>query len=165
MKKIIIDQKINHYVKNIIFTILMVLVSAWVWNSSASKSYASTAKYYSNFTVPDIKWNYLTNYLDKTSNKYVIEVTMNNTGKQKSGYKLYLKIKKDENINTNSIKININNTISNVENYRYGYTPYYNYYLINSDIIEKHKGYSIEVLLPNDMEKLEYDFEIEETKL
>ena len=120
-----IDRLIGHYVLEIIFTIVMVVVSIPVWNMIDKSADASMAKSYATM-------NYL--YLDV--NKYVSAntikdvVSVKNDTKTSRGYNLILKVKK--NTINNDLVIIINNEMNYLNKLEKTTDKEYNYYSIKT---------------------------------
>ena len=157
MKKII-DENIKYYVKNILFTIFIVLLTIPAWQLLDNSSYASIAEYYDNYINSGVNTHYLVNAYDESENKYIIQLNLENTKKENYSYLLLLKIRKDT--NDKNIKIDLFGETHNIEELRYTYSEGYDYYLIDMNNLVKNRDYKFEIILPNEITNIIYSFDL-----
>ena len=123
-----INKRITEYILEIIFLILIIIVTNIIWKNLNINNYKTTA-YTSSNLILDIK---------NINNQ--IYLTIDNTKKQDKSYTLYLKVLN----NTTDFKININNNIENISNLEKHKEGNEIYYKIDSSNIESNnkKDYS-----------------------
>ena len=115
-----INKRITEYILEIIFLILIIIVTNIIWKYLSINNYKTTA-YTSSNLILDIK---------NINNQ--IYLTIDNTKKQDKSYTLYLKVLN----NTTDFKININNNIENINNLEKHKEGNEIYYKIDSSNIE-----------------------------
>lgn len=144
-----INKRITEYILEIIFLILIIIVTNIIWNNLSINNYKTTA-YTSSNLILDIK---------NINNQ--IYLTIDNTKKQDKSYTLYLKVLN----NTTDFKININNNIeniSNLENYKEGNEIYYK---IDSSNIESNNKKDYKLVFIDNIETLDISFDIKEESI
>ena len=144
-----INKRITEYILEIIFLILIIIVTNIIWNNLSINNYKTTA-YTSSNLILDIK---------NINNQ--IYLTMDNTKKQDKSYTLYLKVLN----NTNDFKININNNIenrSNLEKHKEGNEIYYK---IDSSNIESNNKKDYKLVFIDNIETLDISFDIKEESI
>ena len=119
-----INKRITEYILEIIFLILIIIVTNIIWKNLNINNYKTTA-YTSSNLILDIK---------NINNQ--IYLTIDNTKKQDKSYTLYLKVLN----NTTDFKININNNIENISNLEKHKEGNEIYYKIDSSNIESNKN-------------------------
>ena len=115
-----INKRITEYILEIIFLILIIIVTNIIWKNLSINNYKTTA-YTSSNLILDIK---------NINNQ--IYLTIDNTKKQDKSYTLYLKVLN----NTTDFKININNNIENISNLEKHKEGNEIYYKIDSSKLE-----------------------------
>lgn len=144
-----INKRITEYILEIIFLILIIIVTNIIWKNLSINNYKTTA-YTSSNLILDIK---------NINNQ--IYLTIDNTKKQDKSYTLYLKVLN----NTTDFKININNNIeniSNLENYKEGNEIYYK---IDSSNIESNNKKDYKLVFIDNIETLDISFDIKEESI
>ena len=158
--------------KDILFTIICVLVSIPLWLAFDLTDASATAEYYDNYNY--IGYIFLNNDVDiclkPVSDEYALknietqDIMVYNNSNTKDDYKLLLKISKDTTMSLNNLKININNTVKYLKDYD-NYEDINNYYYIldNRELIADSQKYVISfwndenaILKENDSINYEY---------
>lgn len=144
-----INKRITEYILEIIFLILIIIVTNIIWKNLSINNYKTTA-YTSSNLILDIK---------NINNQ--IYLTIDNTKKQDKSYTLYLKVLN----NTTDFKININNNtenISNLEKHKEGNEIYYK---IDSSNIESNNKKDYKLVFIDNIETLDISFDIKEESI
>lgn len=144
-----INKRISEYILEIIFLILIIIVTNIIWKNLSINNYKTTA-YTSSNLILDIK---------NINNQ--IYLTIDNTKKQDKSYTLYLKVLN----NTTDFKININNNtenISNLEKHKEGNEIYYK---IDSSNIESNNKKDYKLVFIDNIETLDISFDIKEESI
>ena len=140
-----IDKLIRHYVLEIVFTIVMVIVSIPVWNMFNNNDSANIAKSYATM---DYLYLDVNKYVGTKESKDIVSV-VNNTNTVR-GYNLVLKVKKDS-VDNNTI-VMINNKEHSLNNLEQTKDKEYLYYNLISgtvvsgkeDIVVEYKNSTID---------------------
>lgn len=144
-----INKRITEYILEIIFLILIIIVTNIIWKNLNINNYKTTA-YTSSNLILDIK---------NINNQ--IYLTIDNTKKQDKSYTLYLKVLN----NTTDFKINNNNNtenISNLEKHKEGNEIYYK---IDSSNIESNNKKDYKLVFIDNIETLDISFDIKEESI
>lgn len=144
-----INKRITEYILEIIFLILIIIVTNIIWNNSSINNYKTTA-YTSSNLILDIK---------NINNQ--IYLTIDNTKKQDKSYTLYLKVLN----NTTDFKININNNIENISNLEKHKEGNEIYYKIDSSNIESNNKKDYKLVFIDNIETLDISFDIKEESI
>ena len=143
-----INKRISEYILEIIFLLLIIIVTNIIWKNLNINNYKTTA-YTSSNLILDIK---------NINNQ--IYLTIDNTKKQDKSYTLYLKVLN----NTTDFKININNNIENISNLEKHKEGNEIYYKIDSeDVLYEKNDYKL-VFIDN-IETLDISFDIKEESI
>lgn len=144
-----INKRITEYILEIIFLILIIIVTNIIWNNLSINNYKTTA-YTSSNLILDIK---------NINNQ--IYLTIDNTKKQDKSYSLYLKVLN----NTRDFKININNNIENISNLEKHKEGNEIYYKIDSSNIESNNKKDYKLVFIDNIETLDISFDIKEESI
>ena len=144
-----INKRITEYILEIIFLILIIIVTNIIWNNLSINNYKTTA-YTSSNLILDIK---------NINNQ--IYLTIDNTKKQDKSYTLYLKVLN----NTRDFKININNNIENISNLEKHKEGNEIYYKIDSSNIESNNKKDYKLVFIDNIETLDISFDIKEESI
>ena len=144
-----INKRITEYILEIIFLILIIIVTNIIWKNLNINNYKTTA-YTSSNLILDIK---------NINNQ--IYLTIDNTKKQDKSYTLYLKVLN----NTTDFKININNNIENISNLEKHKEGNEIYYKINSSNIESNNKKDYKLVFIDNIETLDISFDIKEESI
>jgi hypothetical protein len=144
-----INKRITEYILEIIFLILIIIVTNIIWNNLSINNYKTTA-YTSSNLILDIK---------NINNQ--IYLTIDNTKKQDKSYTLYLKVLN----NTRDFKININNNIENINNLEKHKEGNEIYYKIDSSNIESNNKKDYKLVFIDNIETLDISFDIKEESI
>lgn len=144
-----INKRITEYILEIIFLILIIIVTNIIWNNLSINNYKTTA-YTSSNLILDIK---------NINNQ--IYLTIDNTKKQDKSYTLYLKVLN----NTTDFKININNNIENISNLEKHKEGNEIYYKIDSSNIESNNKKDYKLVFIDNIETLDISFDIKEESI
>lgn len=144
-----INKRITEYILEIIFLILIIIVTNIIWKNLSISNYKTTA-YTSSNLILDIK---------NINNQ--IYLTIDNTKKQDKSYTLYLKVLN----NTTDFKININNNIENISNLEKHKEGNEIYYKIDSSNIESNNKKDYKLVFINNIETLDISFDIKEESI
>lgn len=144
-----INKRITEYILEIIFLILIIIVTNIIWNNLSINNYKTTA-YTSSNLILDIK---------NINNQ--IYLTIDNTKKQDKSYTLYLKVLN----NTTDFKININNNIENISNLEKHKEGNEIYYIIDSSNIESNNKKDYKLVFIDNIETLDISFDIKEESI
>lgn len=144
-----INKRITEYILEIIFLILIIIVTNIIWNNLSINNYKTTA-YTSSNLILDIK---------NINNQ--IYLTIDNTKKQDKSYTLYLKVLN----NTTDFKININNNIENINNLEKHKEGNEIYYKIDSSNIESNNKKDYKLVFIDNIETLDISFDIKEESI
>ncbi len=144
-----INKRITEYILEIIFLILIIIVTNIIWKNLNINNYKTTA-YTSSNLILDIK---------NINNQ--IYLTIDNTKKQDKSYTLYLKVLN----NTTDFKININNNIENISNLEKHKEGNEIYYKIDSSNIESNNKKDYKLVFIDNIETLDISFDIKEESI
>ena len=144
-----INKRITEYILEIIFLILIIIVTNIIWKNLSISNYKTTA-YTSSNLILDIK---------NINNQ--IYLTIDNTKKQDKSYTLYLKVLN----NTTDFKININNNIENISNLEKHKEGNEIYYEIDSSNIESNNKKDYKLVFIDNIETLDISFDIKEESI
>lgn len=144
-----INKRIIEYILEIIFLILIIIVTNIIWKNLSINNYKTTA-YTSSNLILDIK---------NINNQ--IYLTIDNTKKQDKSYTLYLKVLN----NTTDFKININNNIENISNLEKHKEGNEIYYIIDSSNIESNNKKDYKLVFIDNIETLDISFDIKEESI
>lgn len=144
-----INKRITEYILEIIFLILIIIVTNIIWKNLSINNYKTTA-YTSSNLILDIK---------NINNQ--IYLTIDNTKKQDKPYTLYLKVLN----NTREFKININNNIENISNLEKHKEGNEIYYKIDSSNIESNNKKDYKLVFIDNIETLDISFDIKEESI
>ena len=144
-----INKRITEYILEIIFLILIIIVTNIIWKYLSINNYKTTA-YTSSNLILDIK---------NINNQ--IYLTIDNTKKQDKSYTLYLKVLN----NTTEFKININNNIENISNLEKHKEGNEIYYKIDSSNIESNNKKDYKLVFIDNIETLDISFDIKEESI
>ena len=144
-----INKRITEYILEIIFIILIIIVTNIIWKNLSISNYKTTA-YTSSNLILDIK---------NINNQ--IYLTIDNTKKQDKSYTLYLKVLN----NTTDFKININNNIENISNLEKHKEGNEIYYKIDSSNIESNNKKDYKLVFIDNIETLDISFDIKEESI
>ena len=144
-----INKSITEYILEIIFLILIIIVTNIIWKNLSINNYKTTA-YTSSNLILDIK---------NINNQ--IYLTIDNTKKQDKSYTLYLKVLN----NTTDFKININNNIENISNLEKHKEGNEIYYKIDSSNIESNNKKDYKLVFIDNIETLDISFDIKEESI
>lgn len=144
-----INKRITEYILEIIFLILIIIVTNIIWKNLSINNYKTTA-YTSSNLILDIK---------NINNQ--IYLTIDNTKKQDKSYTLYLKVLN----NTTDFKININNNIENISNLEKHKEGNEIYYKIDSSNIESNNKKNYKLVFIDNIETLDISFDIKEESI
>ena len=144
-----INKRITEYILEIIFLILIIIVTNIIWKNLSISNYKTTA-YTSSNLILDIK---------NINNQ--IYLTIDNTKKQDKSYTLYLKVLN----NTTDFKININNNIENISNLEKHKEGNEIYYKIDSSNIESNNKKDYILVFIDNIETLDISFDIKEESI
>lgn len=144
-----INKRITVYILEIIFLILIIIVTNIIWKNLSINNYKTTA-YTSSNLILDIK---------NINNQ--IYLTIDNTKKQDKSYTLYLKVLN----NTTDFKININNNIENISNLEKHKEGNEIYYKIDSSNIESNNKKDYKLVFIDNIETLDISFDIKEESI
>lgn len=144
-----INKRITEYILEIIFLILIIIVTKIIWKNLSINNYKTTA-YTSSNLILDIK---------NINNQ--IYLTIDNTKKQDKSYTLYLKVLN----NTTDFKININNNIENINNLEKHKEGNEIYYKIDSSNIESNNKKDYKLVFIDNIETLDISFDIKEESI
>ena len=144
-----INKRITEYILEIIFLILIIIVTNIIWKNLNINNYKTTA-YTSSNLILDIK---------NINNQ--IYLTIDNTKKQDKSYTLYLKVLN----NTRDFKININNNIENISNLEKHKEGNEIYYKIDSSNIESNNKKDYKLVFIDNIETLDISFDIKEESI
>lgn len=144
-----INKRITEYILEIIFLILIIIVTNIIWKNLNINNYKTTA-YTSSNLILDIK---------NINNQ--IYLTIDNTKKQDKSYTLYLKVLN----NTTDFKININNNIENISNLEKHKEGNEIYYKIDSSNIESNNKKNYKLVFIDNIETLDISFDIKEESI
>ena len=144
-----INKRITEYILEIIFLILIIIVTNIIWKNLSISNYKTTA-YTSSNLILDIK---------NINNQ--IYLTIDNTKKQDKSYTLYLKVLN----NTTDFKININNNIENISNLEKHKEGNEIYYKIDSSNIESNNKKDYKLVFIDNIETLDISFNIKEESI
>lgn len=144
-----INKRITEYILEIIFLILIIIVTNIIWKNLNINNYKTTA-YTSSNLILDIK---------NINNQ--IYLTIDNTKKQDKSYTLYLKVLN----NTRDFKININNNIENISNLEKHKEGNEIYYIIDSSNIESNNKKDYKLVFIDNIETLDISFDIKEESI
>lgn len=144
-----INKRITEYILEIIFLILIIIVTNIIWKNLSINNYKTTA-YTSSNLILDIK---------NINNQ--IYLTIDNTKKQDKSYTLYLKVLN----NTRDFKININNNIENISNLEKHKERNEIYYKIDSSNIESNNKKDYKLVFIDNIETLDISFDIKEESI
>lgn len=144
-----INKRITEYILEIIFLILIIIVTNIIWKNLSINDYKTTA-YTSSNLILDIK---------NINNQ--IYLTIDNTKKQDKSYTLYLKVLN----NTTDFKININNNIENINNLEKHKEGNEIYYKIDSSNIESNNKKDYRLVFIDNIETLDISFDIKEESI
>lgn len=144
-----INKRITEYILEIIFLILIIIVTNIIWKNLSINNYKTTA-YTSSNLILDIK---------NINNQ--IYLTIDNTKKQDKSYTLYLKVLN----NTTDFKININNNIENISNLEKHKEGNEIYYKIDSSNIESNNKKDYKLVFIDNIETLDISFNIKEESI
>lgn len=144
-----INKRITEYILEIIFLILIIIVTNIIWKYLSINNYKTTA-YTSSNLILDIK---------NINNQ--IYLTIDNTKKQDKSYTLYLKVLN----NTTDFKININNNIENISNLEKHKEGNEIYYKIDSSNIESNNKKDYKLVFIDNIETLDISFDIKEESI
>lgn len=144
-----INKRITEYILEIIFLILIIIVTNIIWKNLSINNYKTTA-YTSSNLILDIK---------NINNQ--IYLTIDNTKKQDKSYTLYLKVLND----TTDFKININNNIENINNLEKHKEGNEIYYKIDSSNIESNNKKDYKLVFIDNIETLDISFDIKEESI
>lgn len=144
-----INKRITEYILEIIFLILIIIVTNIIWKNLSINNYKTTA-YTSSNLILDIK---------NINNQ--IYLTIDNTKKQDKSYTLYLKVLN----NTTDFKININNSIENISDLEKHKEGNEIYYKIDSSNIESNNKKDYKLVFIDNIETLDISFDIKEESI
>lgn len=144
-----INKRISEYILEIIFLLLIIIVTNIIWKNLNINNYKTTA-YTSSNLILDIK---------NINNQ--IYLTIDNTKKQDKSYTLYLKVLN----NTTDFKININNNIENISNLEKHKEGNEIYYKIDSSNIESNNKKDYKLVFIDNIETLDISFDIKEESI
>ena len=144
-----INKRITEYILEIIFLILIIIVTNIIWKNLNINNYKTTA-YTSSNLILDIK---------NINNQ--IYLTIDNTKKQDKSYTLYLKVLN----NTTDFKININNNIENISNLEKHKEGNEIYYKIDSSNIESNNKKDYKLVFIDNIETLDISFDIKKESI
>lgn len=144
-----INKRITEYILEIIFLILIIIVTNIIWKNLSINNYKTTA-YTSSNLILDIK---------NINNQ--IYLTIDNTKKQDKSYTLYLKVLN----NTTDFKININNNIENISDLEKHKEGNEIYYKIDSSNIESNNKKDYKLVFIDNIETLDISFDIKEESI
>lgn len=144
-----INKRITEYILEIIFLILIIIVTNIIWKNLSINNYKTTA-YTSSNLILDLK---------NINNQ--IYLTIDNTKKQDKSYTLYLKVLN----NTTDFKININNNIENISNLEKHKEGNEIYYIIDSSNIESNNKKDYKLVFIDNIETLDISFDIKEESI
>jgi len=144
-----INKRITEYILEIIFLILIIIVTNIIWKNLSINNYKTTA-YTSGNLILDIK---------NINNQ--IYLTIDNTKKQDKSYTLYLKVLN----NTTDFKININNNIENISNLEKHKEGNEIYYKIDSSNIESNNKKDYKLVFIDNIETLDISIDIKEESI
>lgn len=144
-----INKRISEYILEIIFLLLIIIVTNIIWKNLNINNYKTIA-YTSSNLILDIK---------NINNQ--IYLTIDNTKKQDKSYTLYLKVLN----NTTDFKININNNIENISNLEKHKEGNEIYYKIDSSNIESNNKKDYKLVFIDNIETLDISFDIKEESI
>ena len=139
--------------KDILYTILIILISIPIWLNFDINAYAKEANYYDNmdyvgFQILNKASNSLEHYNDETALMMceTSDILVYNDSNTLDNYSLVLKVSKENDVNLNKIKININYEIDYLNNY-YLYEDETSYYYIidTQDMVANSQKYIISI--------------------
>ena len=155
--------------KDIIITILFVILSIPLWLNFGLSASASTAEYYANYNF--VKYEFLNEpvskllaYTDEDALRKceTQDIIIYNESNTIDNYSLILKIKKNENNNLKDIRINVNYEVDYLNKYHYYEDVESYYYVIDSnEIVASSQKYIISMWdsnIENSNNSLEYEF-------
>jgi len=128
--------------KDILITLLIVLVSIPVWLNLDMSAYAMEADAYNNYNY--VKYEFLNKvssslmtYEDSDALREceTTDILVYNDSNTLDSYSLVLKINKDNDVNLDAIRINVNYDIMNLNEYEFFEDAKCYYYVIDSDDI------------------------------
>ncbi len=165
----IINKRVGKLLTEIALTGILVIISIPVWASIQIRSYAQTAKYYSNTSLIDIvpivpMDSQIKSYNEYNGNntirgKYIVK----NYSAQEKSYRLLFAISKKSTINIQGLTIEINEFKVNLTDLKNYDDNYFNYYILDKNVISDYEERCYYLRLwqdSNDGETLWYKLEV-----
>lgn len=166
MKKIIELEK--RLYKDIIFTIILVIISIPIWLNFGLSASAATAKEYDNYNY--VKYEFLNQastvlktYKDDEALRLVEtqDILVYNDSNTEDAYSLILKVSKDSKADLNKIRINVNYNVDYLNSYHvYDDATSYYFVIDSNSIVAQAQKYVISMwnIEDNNSDDLKYEF-------